>query len=379
MAEEQKLQMEREEVAVHGDLLEAIFCHVPLVHLLPACDVSKFWNRAVSSSLRHFNRPKPWFIVHTQRSRPPYAIATYAYDPRSNLWLKIHHQTPIQHVSNLRSAHSTLLYMLSPSKFSFSFDPLHLKWHSVDPPRVWRTDPIVAVLGHHVVVAGGAFDFEDDPLAVEVYNLKTRSWDTCQSMPAALRHSAAPTWLSTAANENKMLVMEKSSGVGYSFDPNSKIWYGPYDLRPDGGIYSSVIGFCGDRLILVGLVGEPEKVTDVKLWEFSGEELEFREQIGVMPEGMLKKMIGEGMRVSSIGMCSTGDFLFLHNPEDPAEVVVCEIVGEGAYQWRSVKNAVDSDESRLAERVIFTCSAVGLGDMRRAFGSERRSFTVLNR
>ncbi|GLU03110.1 hypothetical protein SLE2022_203270 [Rubroshorea leprosula] len=381
MAKDQRLQMmaeaaEREEVVFHGDILETIFCHVPLVHLLQASHVSKSWNRAVSSSLRHFNRPKPWLILHTQRSRPPYSISAHAYDPRSNLWLQIHHHTPIKYVSDLRSAHSTLLYMLSPMKFSFSLDPLHLTWHHVDPPLAWRVDPIVAVVdSHHVIVAGGGCDFEDDPLAVEIYNLETRSWDTCRSMPTVLRDSAASTSLSIAAGKNKMFVMEKSSGVAYSFNPNSKIWCGPYDLCSDRDVYFSVIGFCGDRLVMAGLIGEPEKLTDIKLWEISGEGLEFCREIGAMPKGMLKKMIGEATRVSSIGMCCMGDFAFFHNPEDPGEVVMCEIVSESACRWGSVKNAVDSDECRVGERVIFTCSAVGLGNLRR---SEDQRFTILN-
>lgn len=369
-----------EEVEIHGDILEAIFCHVPLVHLLGACHVSNSWHSAVSSSLRHFNRPKPWLILHTQRSRPPYSISVHAYDPRSNIWLKINYVSPIQSPSVLRSSNSSLLYLLSPSKFSFSFDSLHLTWHHADPPRIWRTDPIVAVAGNRVVVAGGACHFEvDDGPAVEIYNLETRAWGTCDSMPAALGKSAASTWISMAADNDKMFVMEKSSGVTHSFDPDSKIWCGPFNLRPDSGIYFSLIGFCGERLIMAGLIGDPEKVTDLKLYEISGEELEFCREIGVMPNGILKKMIGDGLRVSSIGMCSTGDFLFLHNLEDPGEVVVCEFSGEGVCWWWSIKNSVDSDERRVAERMMLTCSAVELGDMRRAFGSKRRSFTVMNR
>ncbi|KAF2292771.1 hypothetical protein GH714_028089 [Hevea brasiliensis] len=95
--------------------------------------------------------------------------------------------------------------MLSPSKFSFSFDPLHLTWHNVDSPLVWRTDPIVAVVGHRVIVAGGACDFEDDPLAVEMYDLKTRTWDTCESLPAHFKDSAASTWLSMQSQITKFI------------------------------------------------------------------------------------------------------------------------------------------------------------------------------
>lgn len=42
----------------------------------------------------------------------------------------------------LSLSHSTLLYTLSPSKFSFLFHPLHLTWHHTDALRMWRADPL---------------------------------------------------------------------------------------------------------------------------------------------------------------------------------------------------------------------------------------------
>ncbi|XVF43967.1 hypothetical protein PTKIN_Ptkin02bG0083000 [Pterospermum kingtungense] len=211
-------ESQEEEVEIGGDVLESILCHLPLIHLLPPTHVSKSWNRIVFSSLRHFNKPKLWLIVHAQTSRPPYATTALAYDPRSNIWLRIHQNQPFHYVSSLRSSNSTLLYMLSFSKFSFSFDPLHLTWHQVDPPLVWRTDPIVALVGRRVIVVGGTSDFEDDPLSVEIYDLDTRRWDTCDFMPPILKDSAASTWLFVAADPKKLYAMEQISGFG--LDPS---------------------------------------------------------------------------------------------------------------------------------------------------------------
>ncbi|KAL6987642.1 hypothetical protein U1Q18_013389 [Sarracenia purpurea var. burkii] len=73
------------------------------------------------------------------------------------------------------SSHFNLLYMLSPSKLSFSLNLLHLTWHHVEAPLVWRVDPIVVAIGRCVVVAGGTYDFEDDPLAVEIYDVESRT------------------------------------------------------------------------------------------------------------------------------------------------------------------------------------------------------------
>ncbi|KAG4163091.1 hypothetical protein ERO13_D01G149900v2 [Gossypium hirsutum] len=376
MAEEQK---EEEEVAIHGDVLETILSYVPLTHLLPACFVSKTWNAAVSSSLSRFNKPKPWLLVHTQSIRRPHATAFFAYDPRSDIWLQINKKQPPQHVSPLRSSNSTLLHVLHPSNFSFSIDPFHLTWHRVNPPAVWRLDPIVAMVGPRIVVAGGACDFEDDPLAVEIYDISTRTWERTESMPATLKDSASSTWLSIAANTRTVFMMEQASGVTHSFNPDSKTWYGPFDLRPDRSIYFSVITCVGDNLIMLGLLGDAEDVNYVKLWELNGESLEFGKEIGVMPTELVEKLKGEGTSLNSIRVSCMGGFFYIYNPGEPGELVALEVGEEGWCRWGSLKNAAVSDRSRVAERVVLTCSDVGLGEIAKLVGSGNGIFTLLKR
>ncbi|ONI30416.1 hypothetical protein PRUPE_1G249900 [Prunus persica] len=362
-----KVEEDQQEAPLYGDILESILSHVPLLYLVPACHVSKSWRHAASSSLRHFHRNiKPWLIVLTQTTRYPYVTSARAYDPASQVWIDIHPQpSDIPSIPILRSSHSTLLYMLSPSKFAFSTDPLHHTWHHAAAPLVWRTDPIVALVGHRIIVAGGTCDYEDDPLAVEMYDVTTRTWDTCDSMPAILKDSAASTWLSVAVDDSKMYVTEKISGVTYSFDPNSKAWFGPYDLRPDGSVFSSVIGFANGRLILVGAVGNAENLKGVKVWEVKGALLGRKEMIGEMPAEMVVEMVkGESGCVTSIGMSCMGNSVCLHNPAEPAEIIICELEG-GGCRWVSVHNDVVNDRSRM-QRLVVTCSNVGLPDLHKA-------------
>ncbi|KDP26620.1 hypothetical protein JCGZ_17778 [Jatropha curcas] len=377
MAERRKETLpEQEQTSIHGDILESVFGHVPLIDLVPASRVSKSWKRSVSTSLRYFNKIKPWLILHSQATRSPHFIASHAYDPRSHVWIQIQ-QLPIHHVSALRSSHSTLLYMLSPSKFSFSFDPLHLTWHHVESPLVWRTDPIVAVVGHRVIVAGGACDFEDDPLAVEIYDLKTRTWDKCESMPTVLKDSAASTWLSIAVNGNRMYVAEKSSGLVFYFDPETKSWNGPYNLRPNRDLSSTFIGFSNDRLILVGLTGDDEEeITGVKLWELNVASFDCCREIGEMPKELVEKMREDSSRVSSVVVNVMGDFVYINNACAPGEVFLCEL-GSGACKWNSVRNVVVNDKCRLAERSVFSCANVGLDDLNRAILVQGTEFSVV--
>ncbi|XP_059656165.1 F-box/kelch-repeat protein At1g23390 [Cornus florida] len=362
---------EAKQTPIHGDILEKILSHVPLLDLVPASHVSRAWNHAVSSSLRNFIMLKPWLVVHTQSTRSPYLTTAHAYDPRSHVWIEFR-QPPIKYVSTLRSSHSNLLYMLSPSKLSFSFDPLHLTWHHADAPFVWRTDPIVAVVGRRVIVAGGSCDFEDDPLAVEIYDIESREWDTCQSMPAVLKDSAASTWLSIAANDRNLFVTEKYSGMTHTYDPETKTWCGPYDLRPEPCIFYSVIAFSDDRLILIGLIGDGDSL-GVKLWEVDSDTFNCKE-IGEMPLCLIEKLKMEIFQVSSIGVCLAGNIAYIYNPSEVEEIVMCELVA-GGCRWRSVRNVVASDRNWM-ERFVFTCSDVGIDDVNRALRSENLRFAM---
>nr|DAD28665.1 TPA_asm: hypothetical protein HUJ06_030133 [Nelumbo nucifera] len=91
-----------------------------------------------------------------------------------------------------------------------------------------------------------------------MYDLNSRRWEMCQSMPAILKGSAATTWLSVAVSNERLLVLEKTSGAVCMFDPETRTWEGPFDLRRLGpSVFYYVIASCSeDRVILVGLMGE---------------------------------------------------------------------------------------------------------------------------
>ncbi|XP_023753660.1 F-box/kelch-repeat protein At1g23390 [Lactuca sativa] len=351
---------------IHGDVLEAVLSQLPLVHLVPATIVSKVWNKGVASTLKS-KKPQPWFILHTQRSRSPYLTTTEAYDPGSRLWIEIHQPT-IDYVSALRSSQSNLLYMLSPSKFSFSFDPLHLTWHHVTPPRVWRIDPIVGVVGRHVIVAGGVSDFEHDPLAVEIYDLESQIWTNPEPMPEFLEDSSSSIWTSIATDERRLFVMEKSSGVLHTFDPLTNTWYGPSVLRPDHLVSHSSIGFSDDKLILIGLLVDSDDATRIKLWEVNCESFEYHE-IAEMPAALVQKLKGDDLQIFSIDVRMAGNVAYIYKPMRAGEVIVCELFGDGGEcRWWSMANPVTGDRS-IMERFVYTCTMVGVEDLQRATGS----------
>ncbi|PIN09756.1 hypothetical protein CDL12_17654 [Handroanthus impetiginosus] len=366
------LQEEDQEVEIHGDVLETILSHIPLVDLVSSARVSKWWCAAVWSSLHHHNPPKPWLFVHTQATRFPYTTAVHAYDPRSNIWIKIS-KPSIKYISALKSSHSNFLYMLSPSKFSFSLDPLNSNWCTVNPPLVWRMDPIVARVGYSVIIAGGACDFEDDPLAVEIYNLKTRAWCTCESMPLILKDSAASPWLSIATTSVKLIVADKKSGLTHWFDPETKSWSEPIVLDPGQPVGSYHIGCSDNNLILVG-VCRIENVERVIIWRVRGEDFLF-EEIGEMPQEFVTKLNGKTFGVSPIDIRVAGNIVYVYNTWETEEVVACELMAGGGCLWWSVRN-VAARGGTIAERLVFSCSEVGIDELRRAMFMKKWRFEV---
>ncbi|GMH01585.1 hypothetical protein Nepgr_003424 [Nepenthes gracilis] len=368
-------EMEEDDAApIHGDLLEVILSHVPLIDLVLARRVSKSWNDAVVSSLSNFKKAKPWLLVHVQKIMSSCGTTTHAYDARSQLWVKIT-QPSIKHASDLQSSNGDLLYILSPTKLSFSVDPLHATWQDVSAPRVWRVDPIVALVGSRIVVAGGASEFEDDPLVVETYDVERREWTTCQSMPAILKDAAAPTWLSVAANEEKMFVTEKTSGITYSFSPDSRNWQGPFDLRPNPQVFFLTVGFSGDDMILAGLVGHAQDVMAVRLWKVDPETMGLK-LIGEMPTEFVQKLKDENSNLSSISLSSTKDFVYVYNSSEAEEIVLCEFADNGACRWESVRNPAWRDACKVTERMVFSCGKVEIEDLERAMRSANRKFSL---
>lgn len=352
---------EDEEFEFHADVLESILSHVPLVDLVSASHVSKSWSYAVSSSLRHHSKPRPWLILHTQARRNPYAAVAHAYDPRSDVWIEIS-RPPMAYVSGLKSSHSNFIYMLSSSRFSFSFDPLNFEWHHVEPPLVWRQDPIVARVGDSVVIAGGGCDFADEPLAVEIYDLNARVWHYCDSMPGHIRDSAASSWLSVAVADEKLVVAYKSSGETYWFDPETKAWSKRFHLRTGEPVVSYNIGCANDSLILVGLC-RIKNVERVKIWRVVGEDFEC-EEIGEMPWDYVEKLRSESSGKCRIKIRAAGSIVYVYNEMwDVEEVVACELVG-GGCRWWSVRNVVEP-ERRAEERLVLTCAEVGIDELGR--------------
>ncbi|XP_047333080.1 F-box/kelch-repeat protein At1g23390-like [Impatiens glandulifera] len=356
---------------IQGDILESILSLIPLINLTQALHVSKEWRIAVSSSLL-LNPPKPWFFIHYQNIRYPYAISTSAYDSRSKDWIQID-RSAMACVSALRSSHSSLLYMMSPAGLSFSSDPFHLKWvHADAGPLVWRSDPIVALVAGKVIVAGGGCDFEDDPLAVEIYDSSTGLMELSEPMPATLKDSAASTWLSVATDGHILYVMEKYTGMMHTFNPESDIWSRPHDISTYHNGFNSNITFSNGRLILIVLIGDMENAISLKLWSVNTKNFE-KEEIGEMPSEMFDKMKIESFQITSINVYSAGNWIYIYNSSELGDLYVCEIVN-GGFRWTVEKVPVKNGRWKA---MAITCSEVGIYDVDEAVKEENWKYVTI--
>ncbi|KAK9119751.1 hypothetical protein Scep_017844 [Stephania cephalantha] len=341
---------EEEQVPLHGDLLNTVLSHVPLLHLLSASHVCSGWRRAALSLSGSLS--KPWLLLHTRRSGTP----ARAYDPSSHEWIILARAPP--------------------------------------PPPPPRTDPVVARVGpRHVVVAGGTCEFEHDPLAVEVYDLTAGRWDACESMPSAMVGSASATWLSVAVPDydgdvSKMcvMVMEKRSGRLCSLDAVTMRWEAMMgEVRPEPSISHSVIGFSGARLVMMGIMGNGESgggVEGVGVWEIrnycGGRSFECIE-IGRMPDEMVGRVRNWSQ---SAGLVMGRGLGYVYEEEGSGrEVVWFEVGEEGSVgEWGTVDGCdMVFDDQTLMDGVVLTCVTVTLDDLRRAVGFDNQRFSVITR
>lgn len=71
--------------------------------------------------------------------------------------------------------------------------------------------------------------------------------------------------------------------------------------------------------------------------------------------------------------------MYIYNPTEVGEVVMCEVVKGGACSWGSVKNATASGSGFcIMERVVLTSADVKLEEIQRCMRLKNRRFEVVN-
>ncbi|WOL07129.1 F-box/kelch-repeat protein [Canna indica] len=364
---------EAEARGLHGDILDAVVSRISALDLLAASSVSREWHTAVLSTRFSTRRRPPCLILRLQSRR---GASTLAFEPVSRRWFTVpiplgstFHGLDDPPVSALASSHAggARLYALSGSKLALAADPFGASWSELVPPRYWRTDPVVALVGHRIVVAGRTNELEDeDARSVEVWD--GCRWEPCEPMPEALMWSPA---VSAAASQRRLYMLEKREPFTASwFDPEAKRWGPTTRVRlPDPSACHAAIGFLNGRLVLAvaggsaaGLVWRPESVT---LWAVDEETLEVAEEVGRMPREMVLRLVEDGWGLEPIGVLSEGGFAYVYNPSYMKEFFLCEVQKGGGCRWETIAPPPGVEE-RPMHRVVFGCCELGMDDRKMA-------------
>ncbi|KAJ1688485.1 hypothetical protein LUZ63_019875 [Rhynchospora breviuscula] len=387
---------------LYGDVLEAVVTRVPTVDLIPASRVSREWRRAVRSSLLRHPRRSPWLLLRClRRPSSPGLHSLHAFDPFSRSWLSLPqpqystspHKKPVDHdiTAFLSASTGDRLHTLSASTMAVSQDPFGTEWRKDSKaPKIWRKDAVVAEVGRWLVVAGGGCPMvlEEGEVvgAVEVYDKQAGAWESAEPIPVQFDGSAYATWLSAAASDERLYVMEKKTGLVGCFDPQSKTWGPTCQLRLDPAVSAWAIAVGRDeRLLAVGMgpVGQSGSGTKVRFWELDRETLQpvagtktrMEEE---MPTEMVQRLfpLEEGdvdaWWCCSVEVCGTDRGGYVYNPSEMRNGAVLyeftETEEEGRMQlpmvgrWEWVPLPERVGDSGMG-RMEFGCSAVGLDDL----------------
>ena len=130
----------------------------------------------------------------------------------------------------------------------------------------------------------------------------------------------------------------------------------------------------GKGLIVVGLRGEAEEVRRVVIWKLVGimdDEEEGGSGTWEMPFEFVEKLKGESGYMPSICLNVMGDFVFLNNPLEGREVIMCELKQLGECRWGSLTvTAAALDDHHYHSHftnLLLSCSNVTLPHLERAF------------
>ncbi|VAH78540.1 unnamed protein product [Triticum turgidum subsp. durum] len=218
------------------------------------------------------------------------------------------------------------------------------------------------------------------PWLVEVH--ERGNWAACDPMPAALRESAAATWLSVAATDHRVYLADRTTGCASWFDPSMRRWGPTRRLKPDAGVstWGVAPGRAGaEQLVLFGAKREGEGAKNkvvIQAWEVDGDTLDLPPGAGhdAMPSEMSARLFphdedeeDDGETLPSIAVCGNATGGYVYNSAEPANGAVLYELQEGktggaVERWEWVPCAPSVRAEPLG-RVILACSPVGLDEL----------------
>ncbi|KAG6556423.1 hypothetical protein Mapa_002366 [Marchantia paleacea] len=360
------------------EVTECILARVPLSSLVRACAVNKHWKAIIRSS--EFGRlcaevrpSNPWLFVYCTNFLLPGKNQAYAYDPDAHKWYTIPSVTPPTHSRASMSGGVGGIMVATmggtQSRLCYNHSLFIKKWKQTTEMCVSRDAPLVGFVeesgsgsnvSQKLIAVGGVEMFEDDDLAVEIYDTVLKQWEVTKSLPVEFRGNSSRHWLSGAVWNRKLYVLEIYSGSVASFDLCTKTWTLVQILRPmtPSGVKYAYLLICQGLLILAGVCHPPEGHVSFKLWLVDDSVMQCKE-MGVMPPeifAMFAKGDGE-KNVLGMKCVASGSLIYVYSVTPDAEypMVVCDI-SKGWNAWQRLPE-LPSLGNRFDTMVGF-CSSV---------------------
>ncbi|KAL3695309.1 hypothetical protein R1sor_009385 [Riccia sorocarpa] len=365
------------------EVTECILSRVPLSSLVRACAVNKHWKEIIQSPefarLCNQVRPSnPWLFVYCTNFLLPGKNQAYAYDPDANTWYTVPSVSPPTHsrASMSGGIGGIMVATMSglQSRLCYNHSLFIKKWKQTTEMSVSRDAPLVGFVeesasggggdvSQKLIAVGGVEMFEDDDLAVEIYDTSLKQWEVAKSMPVEFRGNSSRHWLSGAVWNRKLYILEIYSGSVSAFDLVTKTWTNVQILRPmtPSGVKYAYLVVCQGHLILAGVCHPPGSgQVSFKLWLVDDSVMQCKE-VGVMPPEFFSLFAkGDGEKnVLGMKCVASGSLIFVYSVSPDAEypMVVCDL-NKGWNAWQRLPE-LPTHGSRFDTMVGF-CSSVSL-------------------
>ncbi|KAG6472853.1 F-box/kelch-repeat protein At3g24760-like isoform X1 [Zingiber officinale] len=285
---------------LNDDLVELVLSYLPLRSAVVAGAVSRQWRRIVShpgfaKRAASSRRRPPWFFLYGQNNVVLRKNQAFGFDPDAGEWIALPPSPSAVPVECFAGAGGFFFATISATRFCYA-PLLRGPWRETSPLLFSRYNPLVGVFSspggrRRFIVVGGARFIGglvnlEDPLAVEIYDPESDSWELCAPLPPEFQPGNSSQWLSAALLAGRFFYVFGiySSSIA-AFDLSRRTWSSFQTLRPPGLLFSFLLA-SGDRLFLAGLCNTPEGPPCFSLWAVDHRTMDYAE-IGAMPSDLL--------------------------------------------------------------------------------------------
>lgn len=191
--QEPKLPIEDPFRQLSDDMLEYILARLPLFPIKAAKKVCKRWETVINTPQfdilhKELGEQQPWLVCYGANHLVPSKSRSFAYDVETDAWITLPSlQFPFHNSGSLAGASGVVYAIAGPREdrlwyklTSSASSPASFgeTWYETPVMGFPRSAPVVSVtlgtgrtdIGHKVVVAGGVPEFEDEHMAVEVFD-----------------------------------------------------------------------------------------------------------------------------------------------------------------------------------------------------------------